>query len=29
MRSRFELLRSRLERLGNSLRAEARAAEPG
>ena len=29
IRSRLELLRTRLERLGNSLRAEARAAEPG
>jgi len=29
VRSRLELLRNRLERLGNSLRAEARAAEPG
>jgi ABC-type nickel/cobalt efflux system permease component RcnA len=29
IRNRFELLRSRLDRLGTSLRAEARAAEPG
>jgi hypothetical protein len=29
IRSRLELLRTRLERLGNSLRAEARSAEPG
>jgi hypothetical protein len=29
IRSRLELLRTRLERLGNSLRDEARAAEPG
>jgi hypothetical protein len=29
MRGRLELLRTRLERLGNSLRAEARAAESG
>jgi hypothetical protein len=29
IRSRLELLRSRLDRLGTSLRAEARAAEPG
>jgi hypothetical protein len=29
IRSRLELLRTRLERLGNSLRAEARTAEPG
>ena len=29
IRGRLELLRKRLERLGNSLRAEARAAEPG
>jgi hypothetical protein len=29
LRTRLELLRSRLERLGNSLRADARAAEPG
>ena len=29
IRNRFELLRTRLERLGNSLRAEARAAESG
>lgn len=29
IRNRFELLRSRLDRLGNSLRSGARAAEPG
>jgi hypothetical protein len=29
IRNRFELLRSRLDRLGNSLRSDARAAEPG
>jgi hypothetical protein len=29
IRSRLELVRTRLERLGDSLRAEARAAEPG
>ena len=29
IRTRFELLRSRLDRLGNSLRSDARAAEPG
>lgn len=29
IRGRFELLRTRLDRLGNSLRAGARAAEPG
>jgi hypothetical protein len=29
IRTRFELLRSRLDRLGNSLRRDARAAEPG
>jgi hypothetical protein len=29
IRHRFELLRSRLDRLGNSLRSDARAAEPG
>jgi hypothetical protein len=29
IRGRFELLRSRLDRLGNSLRSDARAAEPG
>ncbi|MGJ7917247.1 hypothetical protein ACI48D_17450 [Massilia sp. LXY-6] len=28
-RNRFDLLRSRLDRLGNSLRGESRAAEPG
>jgi hypothetical protein len=29
IRNRFDLLRSRLDRLGNSLRSDARAAEPG